>query len=88
LTNRETKTGVTIHYVDSGVDSGDIIKQVELAIDADDDEISLRTKSLSLCRTLLPAVIESIATGRVERTPQSREAASYYSFPPKGASRL
>lgn len=61
--------GVTVHYVDEGVDTGPIILQraIELPQDADADT------ALSLLRplehSLLPEAVRLIATGRVRRDP-------------------
>jgi phosphoribosylglycinamide formyltransferase 1 len=37
-------TGVTVHWVDEGVDSGPVIAQVEVPVRTDDDEDSLRAR--------------------------------------------
>jgi formyltetrahydrofolate-dependent phosphoribosylglycinamide formyltransferase len=37
-------TGVTVHWVDEGVDSGPVIAQVEVPVRPDDDEDSLRAR--------------------------------------------
>jgi formyltetrahydrofolate-dependent phosphoribosylglycinamide formyltransferase len=39
-----TETGVTVHWVDSGVDTGPIIVQQSVPVLPDDDEDSLRTR--------------------------------------------
>ena len=53
-------TGVTIHYVDEGVDTGEIIQQVSLKIDENDTIISLTKRLQALEHDLFPKVIESI----------------------------
>ncbi len=37
-------TGVTVHWVDEGVDTGPVIAQVAVAVESDDDEDSLRAR--------------------------------------------
>jgi phosphoribosylglycinamide formyltransferase-1 len=39
-----TRTGATVHYVDSGVDTGPVIAQVEVAVEPADDESSLHER--------------------------------------------
>ncbi len=39
-----TTTGVTVHWVDEGVDTGPVIAQVSVAVRPDDDEASLRER--------------------------------------------
>jgi folate-dependent phosphoribosylglycinamide formyltransferase PurN len=88
LKNKEEKTGVTIHYIDIGVDSGDIIKQAEIPVSPNDTQVTLRDKSLVVSGKLLSEVIQLIEKGEVERSPQNEAEASYYSFPPKGTAIL
>lgn len=44
LLNGETVTGVTLHAIDAGVDSGDIVAEAEVAIDPEDTGRSLYDK--------------------------------------------
>ena len=37
-------TGVTVHWVDEGVDTGPVIAQTEVRVEPDDDETSLRNR--------------------------------------------
>ena len=39
-----TSTGVTVHWVDEGVDTGAVIAQVEVPVEPGDDEASLRAR--------------------------------------------
>jgi formyltetrahydrofolate-dependent phosphoribosylglycinamide formyltransferase len=39
-----TASGVTVHWVDEGVDTGPVIAQVEVPVSPDDDEDSLRAR--------------------------------------------
>jgi phosphoribosylglycinamide formyltransferase-1 len=63
-------TGVTVHYVDSGVDTGPIIAQRALALEgrptAEDVAAALRP----LEHELLCGAIAAIAAGRVRRDPE------------------
>ena len=56
-----TKTGVTIHYVDEGVDTGEIIVQSEVAIEPNDTEAVLHERIKKVEHELLASTIEQIA---------------------------
>jgi phosphoribosylglycinamide formyltransferase 1 len=62
-------TGVTVHFVDEGVDSGPIILQraIELTYPADIEEIERRTHEVE--HELLPEAIRLIARGAVRIDP-------------------
>jgi len=55
-----TKTGTTIHWVDAGVDTGEVIAQAELDIAPDDNEESLHERIKILERSLIVATIEQL----------------------------
>ncbi|EXX85619.1 phosphoribosylglycinamide formyltransferase [Paenibacillus darwinianus] len=59
-------TGVTVHYVDGGMDSGPIIAQRAVEVLDGDSEEALRARVHKVERELLPWVIAQIASGRVE----------------------
>ncbi len=63
-------TGVTVHFVDEGTDSGPIIRQEPLPVHDDDTAASLATRIHALEHRLLPRVIELVALGRVTPPPQ------------------
>ncbi len=56
-----SKTGVTVHYVDEGVDTGEIIVQTEVAIEPGDTEHSLHERIKSVEHELLASTIEHLA---------------------------
>jgi phosphoribosylglycinamide formyltransferase-1 len=58
-------TGVTVHFVDEGVDSGAVIFQEAIAIETDDPE-ELHRQLQPLEHDLLPRAVKAIAAGRVE----------------------
>jgi phosphoribosylglycinamide formyltransferase-1 len=62
LTAGETVTGCTVHYVDAGVDSGEIIAQREVPILPNDTPASLHARIQLTERDLFPAVIGQLAT--------------------------
>lgn len=64
-------TGVTVHFVDDGVDSGPIILQRPIPIPADRDREVLETTIHATEHALLPEAIRLIAAGRVSIDPGS-----------------
>jgi phosphoribosylglycinamide formyltransferase 1 len=57
----ETKTGCTVHYVDSGMDSGEIIAQSEVPILPGDTPEILHARIQVAEHSLYPAVISQLA---------------------------
>lgn len=88
INNRETKSGVTIHFIDEGVDTGDIIAQVEHEVLAGDSEATLRQRSIEVACPLLAETVAAVLQGTTTSTKQKGEDASYFGFPPPGASQL
>ena len=58
-------TGSTLHLVDEGVDTGPIIDQRPVAVEADDDEASLHERIKVVERALLVDVVRRMATHNV-----------------------
>jgi phosphoribosylglycinamide formyltransferase 1 len=62
-------TGVTVHFVDEGVDTGPIILQRPIPIPADRDRAALEQAIHATEHVLLPEAIRLIAAGRVSFDP-------------------
>lgn len=60
-----TKTGVTIHVVDEGVDTGPHIAQREVAIQPDDNEGDLHERIKVVERELLVETVKAIADKKI-----------------------
>lgn len=58
-------TGVTIHLVDAGMDSGPILAQRAVAVRQDDDVEALAKRILAAEHRLFPAVVRALAEGRL-----------------------
>lgn len=52
--------GVTVHYVDSGMDSGKIIDQMSFHIEDNDDLDSIETKIHAIEHVLYPSVVKKL----------------------------
>jgi methionyl-tRNA formyltransferase len=73
----ETKTGITLMYMDEGLDTGDMIRQVEVEISDTDTAGSLYDKLKIAGAKLLIDSLEEILNGQVERIPQDHSQATY-----------
>ena len=60
ITNKETESGITIHYVDELYDHGEIIFQGKCAVEANDTADNLAQKIHVLEHKYYPGVIESL----------------------------
>lgn len=78
LLKGEEKTGVTIHFMDSGIDSGDMISRVSFPITAEDDIVSLMKKSKIAGLRLLENCWQQIVSGKVKAIPQDESKARNY----------
>ncbi len=65
-------TGVTVHFVDEGVDSGPILLQRPVPIPPDRDRDALEATIHDTEHALLPEAIRMIASGRVSIDPATR----------------
>jgi phosphoribosylglycinamide formyltransferase-1 len=65
LAAKASETGVTIHKVDEGVDTGEIIVQRQVSIEAGDDEVKLHEKIKVIERDLLVQTVAQIATKEI-----------------------
>ena len=63
---KATKSGCTVHFVDSGMDSGPIIAQEEVEVLATDHEESLAQKVKEKEHLLYPIVIDMLSAGEIE----------------------
>lgn len=88
VANGERQTGVTAHFIDEGIDSGDIIDQEEVPIEPGAGEEDVFADCVEAAARLASRVVRQFHEGRVRRIPQDPALASYFSHPPKGASSL
>jgi len=71
------KTGITIMYMDKGMDSGDIISQREISIGENETLDSLYERMSYLGRDLLIETLPSIIDGTNKRIPQNTEEVTF-----------
>lgn len=70
IINDEKEFGVTVHYIDEGIDTGDIITQKVVPITDEDDYQTLLVKAYELCATSLYESLVKISKDEVKRTRQ------------------
>lgn len=73
ILNGDEKTGVSIMYLDAGMDSGDIITQEEVEIGEDETTGELWNRLSGIGARLLKDVVTDISNGKIVRTPQPEE---------------
>jgi phosphoribosylglycinamide formyltransferase-1 len=66
-------SGCTVHFVDAGTDTGPIIAQAVVPVEANDDDVSLSKRILVEEHKLLSKVLQWASEGRIEVTPASGE---------------
>ena len=73
----ERETGVTVMYMDEGLDTGDIIDSVAFPISETDDFESIHDRSADIGSELLSKTIVALGEGRAVRTKQDSSLATY-----------
>lgn len=73
----EDKTGVTVMYMDEGLDTGDIIAVSEFDIGPLDDFEAIHDRSAEIGSALLSKTIYDIESGNIERIKQDDSLATY-----------
>lgn len=75
--NGEKETGITIMYMDEGMDTGDIISKGSIPISESDTVASMHDKLSTLGAKLLLDTLPSIINGTNGRIPQNNTEATY-----------
>jgi len=79
LINDAKQFGVTVHYVDDGIDTGDIIEQAIVPITDEDTYSTLLDRAIVLCADVLYTAVCKLFEGKAERTIQSEiHAVGFY----------
>lgn len=84
IINGETEIGLTAHYVDEGIDTGDIILQRMLPIRWTDTYGEVLNRVIAALPDLVVDTVSIIASGRVERRPQAHLPGTYFSVRENG----
>ncbi|HKG05860.1 MAG TPA: methionyl-tRNA formyltransferase [Pedobacter sp.] len=78
IINNERECGITAHYMDSGCDTGDIVMQRKVAIDANDTGNDLLLKYVSLYPQMVRDILYQIENGDLQKYVQNESLATYY----------
>lgn len=78
ILNGECESGVTLHYMDEGIDTGPIIGEQRFRLEDADDAESVRQKMRAAGSTLLAAWWPRILDGTAPRVPQDESRARYW----------
>jgi methionyl-tRNA formyltransferase len=76
IANGESVTGVTTMRIDAGLDTGDILMQRELPIDAKDTAETLGPELGAIGADLMVETLRGLETGQVRPTPQDHSQAT------------
>jgi len=77
ILNGETETGITIMYMDKGMDTGDMILKKTLAIEATDRFEDVHNKMAEISCECIMEALAQIEAGTAARKPQNNEEATY-----------
>jgi UDP-4-amino-4-deoxy-L-arabinose formyltransferase/UDP-glucuronic acid dehydrogenase (UDP-4-keto-hexauronic acid decarboxylating) len=78
LVRGETRTGVTLHYMDEKPDHGPIVAQHEVEIVRDDTALRLSHKLAAAAHQLLREVVPRLVEGSAPCNPQDHDRATYF----------
>ena len=73
-----TTAGATLHYIDTGIDTGDIIARKEVPVEPVDTGESLYRKLEVACLELFAESWPALRIGAAKRIPQDLEAGTYH----------
>jgi methionyl-tRNA formyltransferase len=77
ISNGDEESGITIMKMDSGLDTGPIIKQTKIKLSAEETADSLYEKLANLGAEILPEVLKSYISGNLKPVAQDNKNASY-----------
>ncbi|GHT81607.1 hypothetical protein FACS1894130_13320 [Spirochaetia bacterium] len=78
ILNGEKESGVTLHKIDSGIDTGDIIDQISFPINTEDTARDLYMKYIKYGTMLVKENLINLLEGNFLAYPQPMEGATYY----------
>jgi len=79
LRNGERWSGLTVHVMNTGIDTGDILYQVRIRTRKRDSVATLYDRIMARSVNLVGRLIEDAEKGKLRRTTQPESGASYYS---------
>lgn len=80
----EKETGVTIHYINPGIDDGDIVLQRKIRIERGWTMNELYFKAMDTGSDMISECLSSLSEGSITRTENRISEGSYFSYPTAG----
>ncbi len=78
IINGEVQHGITWHEITAEIDTGNILKQVKIDLEASETSLSLNTKCYQAAIAAFSELIKELVSDRVTYTPQDLQQRSYY----------
>ncbi len=78
IVNGETTTGVTLHYMDTGVDTGPLLAQARFPIGSDEDIAAVLIRAKQAGVRLLGEGLPHLTAGKLRARRQDEASARYY----------
>lgn len=78
LVNGEERFGATLHYIDEGVDTGDIVASASINVEPEDTGLTLHDKGEKMILKLLERHLKEILSGPVTAEPQDLSLGTTY----------
>lgn len=75
----DDKSGVTLHCIDDGIDTGDIVEQLTFPLSSNETCRSLYLKYIETGTILFKKMIKAVLSDDYQQQPQMLEGASYFS---------
>ncbi len=77
ITSGDAESGITVMYMDDGLDTGDMLLQSRISLAPDETGGSLHERLGSIAPAALQAALQSLTRGSAPRTPQDSARATY-----------
>lgn len=77
IANKEKVTGLTCHYIDEGIDTGDVIYQLMVPVESGDNIEAIIERQKMIVDQLLLESLKRITDRNFKPMPQASELASY-----------
>jgi methionyl-tRNA formyltransferase len=78
IINGESEVGITAHFVDEGIDTGDIILQTTIPVGSTDTYAEVLARVVGKFPGIVKATVDLISTGEFETRKQLQSAGSYF----------
>ncbi len=78
ILNGETELGITLHYIDENVDTGDIVFQERFYLSEDEDIANALEKCFPLYDKLVRRLVEGLKNNNLPRIPQGENRTRYW----------